>query len=239
MRINKYIASSGLCSRRKAEVLIKQKLVKINNQVVDTLSKIVSAKDVVTVCDKKINIKKNIYLVINKPINVIVSKYDVKNRTLIYDFIPTKLLKEFNIHAVGRLDLYSVGVLLLTNDGDLTNALLHPKNNVIKIYYLILNKCLVYSDLMLIKQGIMLEEGLAMVDNIYCLHTRKEVVIKLHIGWNRIIRRIFKIINYKILFLQRVAFDNIKLSDLQEGDWRYLHNHEISNLKRYIHNYEQ
>lgn len=238
MRINKYISSSGFCSRRKAEFFITNKLVKINNCIVTSLSYIVKDRDVVQICKKKINlVKKKIYLMINKPSKFIVSNNDPYFKNNIFNLLPKKILEKFRIYSIGRLDVNSTGVLLLTNDGYLTNRLLHPRYGVEKIYFVVLNKKLKYSDLQKIKMGVNLHEGIATVDKIYYFNNKKfSLIVKIHIGWNKVIRRIFDVLSYKVVCLHRLSFANIEIGKLNFGNWRFLKNYEINNLQNLIKN---
>lgn len=232
MRLNRYISSSGLCSRRKADTFIKKGLVVINNNIVKKFNFKVSKDDIVYVNKKFIcPNKKRIYIVFNKPVNIIVSRKDVMHRKIIFDFLPHKILHKYGLHYIGRLDFNSSGVILLTNNGFLTQKLSHPKHNITKEYLVVLNKNLHKQHLSIIKKGVVLKEGVALIDNIKILnHNKKKIIINLHIGWNRIIRRIFKIFNYKILSLERLSFAGITNYNIKAGCWRYLNKKEIQTL---------
>lgn len=229
IRLNKYIADCGICSRRNADNLIKSGKIKINNKITVNFNEKVSILDRVLYNNKYIYPNNKIYIILNKPINVISTTNDEKNRKTVIDLIPKFLYKRKRIYPIGRLDYKTTGALLLTNDGILTNKLLSPKYNFKKIYNVTLTKKLNIIDYKKIKNGIYLYEGKATVDNIQYINS-KEIMLELHIGWNRIIRRIFKILKYEIVKLDRVSFGGIKINNLKRGEYRFLNKKEFNYL---------
>lgn len=229
IRLNKYIADCGLCSRRYADNLIKLGKIKINNKIITNFNEKLYDTDKISYNNIIIYPNKKIYIILNKPIGVISTTNDEKNRKTVIDLIPKNLFNNKRIYPIGRLDYKTTGVLLLSNDGLLTNKLLSPKYNIKKIYNVILSKKLDIIDYNKIKNGINLSEGKAIIDNIKYINYN-EIMLELHIGWNRIIRRIFKILKYKILKLDRISFGGIKINNLKRGEYRFLSKKEFKHL---------
>lgn len=227
-RLNSYLANSGISSRRKADIFIKKGMVKINGKIVKDFNIRVGNKDIVHFDGKKIYPEKKVYILLNKPKRYLTSTKNEKYRQNVMDLIPKNISKR--IYPVGRLDYNTTGILLITNDGDLSVKLTHPRYNVKKIYYVLLNRQLQNIDKDKILKGIRFNEGTATVDNIF-IQKENEVIIELHIGWNRIIRRIFSKLKYKILELDRIFLCGIKKNNLKIGEWRFLNKKEISMLK--------
>lgn len=232
LRLNRYIAMSGICSRRDADELIVAGRVKVNGVLVQTVGQKVKRSDKVEVDDNEIIPERKVYIVLNKPKDYVTTVDDPLERKTVMSLVD-KACKE-RIYPVGRLDRQTTGVLLLTNDGDLAKKLTHPKFNNKKIYHVFLDKPLLESDFNAISQGIELEDGFIKADEIqYVKPDGKEVGIEIHSGRNRIVRRIFEHLGYKILKLDRVYFAGITKKNLPRGKWRFLSHSEVNILKAY------
>ena len=223
---------SGICSRRDADELIVAGRVKVNGVLVQTVGQKVKRSDKVEVDDNEIIPERKVYIVLNKPKDYVTTVDDPLERKTVMSLVE-KACKE-RIYPVGRLDRQTTGVLLLTNDGDLAKKLTHPKFNNKKIYHVFLDKPLLESDFNAISQGIELEDGFIKADEIqYVKPDGKEVGIEIHSGRNRIVRRIFEHLGYKILKLDRVYFAGITKKNLPRGKWRFLSHSEVNILKAY------
>lgn len=232
VRLNKYIANAGICSRREADNLIHVGSIKVNGKVVTEMGFKVKSTDVVQYEDQTLGHEKKVYLLLNKPKDYITTAEDPEGRKTVYDIIG-KACRE-RIYAVGRLDRATTGVLLFTNDGDLTKKLTHPKYGAKKLYHVSLDKKLQHSDMKKISEGIELEDGIAAADAIsYAGENmdKKEVGLEIHSGKNRIIRRIFEALGYKVMKLDRVSFAGLTKKNLPRGKWRFLTEKEISYLQ--------
>ncbi len=231
IRLNKYIAGTGLCSRREADEYIKNRFITVNGKVITELGVKIKYSDVVKYNGKSLTEKKKIYILLNKPKDYITTTRDEHAKRNVLDLI--NISGRERIYPVGRLDRNTTGVLLLTNDGDLTGKLTHPRFNKLKIYHVYLNKALKTSDIDKITGGITLEDGFIKVDTINYVNPadKKQVGIEIHSGRNRIIRRIFEHLNYKIVRLDRVYFAGLTKKGLARGKWRYLSEKEVSMLK--------
>lgn len=231
IRLNRYIASTGLCSRRQADVYIKSGLITVNNKVITELGTRIYQQDVVKYDGERIREEKKIYILLNKPKDYITTVEDPHASKTVLDLV-RHACKE-RIYPVGRLDRTTTGVLLITNDGDLTKRLTHPKFNKLKVYQVTLNKGLKPGDLEKISKGITLEDGFIKADSISYINPadKKLVGIEIHSGRNRIVRRIFEHMNYRILKLDRVYFAGLTKKGLARGQWRFLTEREISMLK--------
>ncbi|PID88207.1 MAG: pseudouridine synthase [Bacteroidia bacterium] len=232
IRLNKYIANAGICSRREADKLIINGLVKVNGKVATEVGSKVKRLDTVTVRNKKIKPERLVYVLLNKPKGYITTVSDEKNRKTVLDFFKGRI--EERIYPVGRLDKNSTGVLLLTNDGDLTKKLTHPSYNKKKIYRVDLDTDFKKKDLEHLLRGIELEDGLMTFDELAFPdpENKKILGVEIHSGRNRIIRRAFEQLGYKVLRLDRVYFAGLTKKNLKRGRWRFLTEREISNLKR-------
>jgi 23S rRNA pseudouridine2605 synthase len=231
VRLNKYIAGTGLCSRRKADEYIKNGLVTVNGKVTTELGVKIKHSDIVKYDGKTLTEKKKIYILINKPKDCVTTTRDKHAKRNVLELINNS--DRERIYPVGRLDRNTTGVLLLTNDGDLTRKLTHPKFNKLKIYHVHLNKTLKASDIDKIARGVTLPDGFIQVDSISYIipGDKKQVGIEIHSGRNRIIRRIFEHMNYKVTKLDRVYFAGLTKKGLARGKWRYLSEKEVSILK--------
>lgn len=232
VRLNKYMANSGLCSRREADKLILTGSVTVNGRKVTELGTKITPGDEVKFKGRKLIPEKNVYILMNKPKDVITSTEDPQGRKTVFSIIRSK--PDERIYPVGRLDRMTTGVLLLTNDGDLTKKLTHPKYQKKKIYQVSLNKNLNRKDMEKIAEGITLDDGLIQSDSISYVDPddKREIGIEIHSGRNRIIRRIFESLDYRVEKLDRVYFAGLTKKGLTRGKWRYLSDKEISVLKR-------
>ncbi len=233
VRLNKYIAASGVCSRREADELIQTGRVKVNDKLVKELGTKVFRDDKVMVDNRLIQGEKKVYLLLNKPKDVITTTDDPEGRLTVLDIIKTSRNERF--FPVGRLDRNTTGILLLTNDGELTSKLTHPRYQVRKVYEVKLNKGLKDEDLDKLLKGIELEDGSFRMDKISILdiNNRKELGVEIHSGRNRIIRRSFEFLGYDVSRLDRVMFAGLTKKNLPRGKYRYLSPKEVSFLKMY------
>jgi len=232
VRLNKYIADAGICSRREADKLILAGAVSINGEVVTALGTKVSRTDRVQFGDQTLAREKLRYLLLNKPKGFITSTEDPHHEKTVMNLV-SGACKE-RIYPVGRLDRNTTGLLLFTNDGQLTKKLSHPRYGVKKIYHAILDKALTKTDMMKIVDGIELDDGKIKVDAIEYVgdgSDKKELGIELHSGKNRIVRRIFEKLGYNVVKLDRVYFAGLTKKNLSRGHWRFLEEKEINLLK--------
>ncbi len=232
IRLNKYVANAGIASRREADELIKTGIVTVNGQVITEMGYKVQPEDEVRFDGKRISSQKNVYFLLNKPKGYITTSKDEKNRKTVMDLVAGATTAR--IFPVGRLDRQTTGVLLFTNDGYLTKKLTHPSHDIKKIYHVTLDKKLTANDLAEIKKGVrLIPEGIAVVDEISYIENRpkNEVGLEIHIGWNRVVRRIFEKLGYKVEQLDRVSFAGLTKKGLNRGDYRPLTELEVNFLK--------
>ncbi len=231
IRLNKYIANSGICSRREADDLITQGLVEVNGKVVTEMGYQVQKTDRVVFDGQSITPEKPVYVVLNKPKGYISTTKDDKARKTVMDLVANA--SPYRLFPVGRLDRQTTGVILLTNDGHMTKKLTHPSFNMKKIYHVTLDRKLSIEDLRSIADGIRLEEGVAEVDSISFIEgkPKNEIGIEIHIGWNRVVRRIFQKLGYEVESLDRVMFAGLTKKNIKRGHWRILTELEVNNLK--------
>jgi 23S rRNA pseudouridine2605 synthase len=232
IRLNKFLANAGIASRREADKLIEKGFVKVNDNIVTEVGTKVSKKDTVKFKNKPVNFEKQVYILLNKPKGVLTTVSDDRGRKTVLDFFKNKV--EERIYPVGRLDKNSTGILLLTNDGDLTKKLTHPKYNKKKIYHIFLDKDLEKKDADSLVAGIELKDGFMKFDTLAYPDpdSKKDIGVEIHSGRNRIIRRMFDELGYEVLKLDRVYFAGLTKKDLKRGKWRFLSQKEISNLKK-------
>jgi 23S rRNA pseudouridine2605 synthase len=232
MPLNKYIAHSGVCSRRDAVDIIKSGKVKVNNAVITEPGYKISAGDIVVANGKKITPAKNlVYILLNKPKDFITTTEDERGRKTVLDII--KNATKEKVYPVGRLDRNTSGVLLLTNDGDLTQKLTHPSNEIKKVYAVTLDKPLVKNHFDEILKGVPLEDGVANVDSLAYtdVKDKTQIGIEIHTGRNRIVRRIFEHYGYDVKNLDRVIFAGLTKKNVERGKWRFLSEKEVRDLK--------
>lgn len=235
MRLNKYIAHAGVCSRREAAQLVKDGQIQVNGSVIIEPGVVVEEGDEVTYKGRVLKPRVNmVYFLINKPKGVITTVKDEKGRKTVMDLMVNKTNER--IFPVGRLDRATTGLLLLTNDGDLAKKLTHPSHKVKKIYHAVLDKAISEADLSKIAAGLVLEDGLAEVDKVAYVQgaaSKKEVGLEIHIGKNRIVRRIFEHLGYTVVKLDRVYFGGLTKKDLPRGFSRPLSEKEVIMLKHF------
>ena len=231
VRLNKYIADAGICSRRNADMYISSGNVTVNGEVMTTLGYRVKPTDEVRFDGKLLSSEKKEYILLNKPKGFITTTNDEKGRKTVMDLVANAT--NVRILPVGRLDRATTGLLLLTNDGELTKKLTHPTHGVRKIYHVILDRKLDYKDFMKVQDGLELEDGLIEVDEISYVNDKpkNEIGIKIHSGRNRIVRRIFEHLGYQVEKLDRVVFAGLTKKDLPRGHWRRLTQQEVINLR--------
>ena len=230
IRLNKYLSNAGIASRRDADTLIVGGTVKVNGEVITQLGYKIKPGDKVTYGDSSVKSEKKVYLLLNKPKDYISTVDDPQERKTVMELI--KGACKERLYPVGRLDRNTTGLLLFTNDGDLTTKLTHPKFGVKKVYHVSLNKGLKPDDFKAIVEGIELEDGMVKADDLaFVGEGKKEIGIEIHSGKNRIVRRIFEHLGYDVLKLDRVVFAGLTKKDLPRGKHRFLSAKEISFLK--------
>ena len=231
LRLNKFLANAGVCSRREADEFIQAGVVTVNGEVVTELGTKVLRTDEVRFHDQPVTIEKKVYVLLNKPKDYVTTADDPQQRKTVMDLVKNACPER--IYPVGRLDRNTTGVLLLTNDGDLASKLTHPKSLKKKIYHVFLDKACSAHDLEQIATGIQLEDGEIKADDVQYAHPtdKKQVGIEIHSGKNRIVRRIFESLGYKVLKLDRVQFAGLTKKNLKRGDWRYLTEEEVDRLR--------
>ena len=231
VRLNRYLANAGVCSRREADTFIQAGVVKVNGIVVTELGTKVKRSDEVMFHDQTINMEKKVYVLLNKPKDYVTTSDDPQNRKTVMDLVKNACRER--IYPVGRLDRSTTGVLLFTNDGDLATKLTHPQYLKKKIYHVYCDKNVTAADIRQIAEGIMLEDGEIHADAIDYAHDtdKKQVGIEIHSGRNRIVRRIFEHFGYKVVKLDRVYFAGLTKKNVKRGDWRFLTQDEVNMLK--------
>jgi 23S rRNA pseudouridine2605 synthase len=232
IRLNRFIANSGVCSRREADEIIRKGLISVNGKNVTDLGTKVSHSDDVKYRGKKLSAEKKVYILLNKPRGYVTTVEDPHAEHTVLELIANACTER--VYPVGRLDKETTGVLLLTNDGDLTGKLTHPKYNRKKIYHVFLDKNLPKEDLFRLTEGINLEGEIVAADAISYAdpEDRSQVGIEIHSGQNRVVRRMFESLGYRVKKLDRVYFAGLTKKNLQRGRWRLLSEKEISMLKR-------
>ena len=231
LRLNKYLANAGVCSRREADEFIQAGVVTVNGQVVTELGTKILRTDEVRFHDQPVSIEKKVYVLLNKPKDYVTTSDDPQQRKTVMDLVKNACTER--IYPVGRLDRNTTGVLLLTNDGDMASKLTHPRYLKKKIYHVFLDKACAAHDLQQIAEGIQLEDGEIKADDVQYAHPtdKKQIGIEIHSGRNRIVRRIFESLGYKVLKLDRVQFAGLTKKNLKRGDWRYLTEEEVDRLR--------
>ena len=230
VRLNKYLANAGICSRREADDLIQNGAITVNGQVVTELGTKVLRSDEVVFQGKPVSLEKKVYVLLNKPKDYVTTSDDPQQRKTVMDLV--KNVCPERIYPVGRLDRNTTGVLLLTNDGDLASKLTHPKFLKKKVYHVFLDKPVEPQDMQKIAEGVDLDDGEVHADAIeYASDTDKsQVGIEIHSGKNRVVRRIFENLGYRVVKLDRVLFAGLTKKNLRRGDWRFLTEKEVDML---------
>lgn len=231
IRLNKYLANAGVCSRREADEFIQAGVVSVNDKVVTELGTKVLRSDVVKFHDQPVTLEKKVYVLLNKPKDYVTTSDDPQQRKTVMDLVKDACPER--IYPVGRLDRNTTGVLLLTNDGELASKLTHPKFLKKKVYHVFLDKNVAAEDLQKIADGIELEDGEVHADAIEYADDRdhSQVGIEIHSGKNRIVRRIFESLGYRVVKLDRVQFAGLTKKNLRRGDWRFLTEKEVDMLR--------
>ncbi len=235
IRLNRYISNAGICSRRKADELIAAGVVSVNGTVISELGhKVDPQKDEIRYNGELLRREKMVYVLLNKPKDYITTTEDPQERRTVMHLVE-KASKE-RIYPIGRLDRNTTGLLLMTNDGDLADKLSHPKNNIVKLYQVELNKSLTQGDMNKIGFGLELEDGFIKPDSISYVAggSKREIGIQIHSGKNRIVRRIFEHLGYEVVKLDRAVYANLTKKDLPRGRWRFLEESEVIQLKHLI-----
>ena len=231
LRLNKFLANAGVCSRREADEFIQAGLVTVNGEVVTELGTKILRTDEVKFHDAPVTLEKKVYVLLNKPKDYVTTSDDPQQRKTVMDLV--KDVCPERIYPVGRLDRNTTGVLLLTNDGDLASKLTHPKFLKKKVYHVHLDKNLTAHDMQQISEGITLEDGEIKADAVAYADERdkSQVGIEIHSGKNRIVRRIFESLGYRVTKLDRVQFAGLTKKNLRRGDWRFLTEKEVDMLR--------
>ena len=231
VRLNKFIANAGLCSRREADDFIQAGVVTVNGQVVTELGTKVMRTDDIRFQGEPVKMEKKVYVLLNKPKDYVTTSDDPQQRKTVMDLVKNACSER--IYPVGRLDRNTTGVLLLTNDGELASKLTHPKYLKKKIYHVFLDRNVTAHDMQQIAEGVTLEDGDIRADDIQYANPqdRKQVGIEIHSGRNRIVRRIFESLGYKVVRLDRVQFAGLTKKNVKRGDWRYLTEEEVDKLR--------
>ena len=231
LRLNKYLANAGVCSRREADEYILSGAVTVNGEVVKELGSKVLRTDEVYFQEKLVSLEKKVYVLLNKPKDYVTTSDDPQQRKTVMDLVKGACPER--IYPVGRLDRNTTGVLLLTNDGDLASKLTHPKFLKKKVYHVFLDKAVTANDLQKISDGIELEDGEIKADAIEYASPQDltQVGIEIHSGKNRIVRRIFESLGYRVVKLDRVQFAGLTKKNVRRGDWRFLTEKEVDMLR--------
>ncbi|MFD0751057.1 pseudouridine synthase [Mucilaginibacter calamicampi] len=235
IRLNRYIANAGICSRRKADELIEAGVVSVNGEVISELGfKVDPFKDEIRYNGEMLKREKMVYVLLNKPKDYITTTDDPQERRTVMHLVE-KASRE-RIYPIGRLDRNTTGLLLMTNDGDLADKLSHPRSNISKLYHVELSKSVSQGDLNKIGFGVELEDGVIKPDSVSYVAggSKREIGIQIHSGKNRIVRRIFESLGYEVVKLDRVVYANLTKKDLPRGRWRFLDEKEIIQLKHLI-----
>lgn len=239
-RLQKIIAAAGVCSRRKAEELILEGKVKVNGAIIDTLGFKASTSDEIIVNGIKLAKEEKVYYILNKPKNVITSVTDDKDRETVVDLVKTN----FRIYPVGRLDYDSSGLLLLTNDGELTNMLIHPKFEIEKTYEVTINGLITEEEIKKLRKGVVIDGGYKTDYAKIYLQTQNQnkktshLLVTIHEGKNRQIRKMFETLNYEVIRLNRIKEGPLELGTMRPGEYRKLKPIEVKRLKDFLNQTE-
>jgi 23S rRNA pseudouridine2605 synthase len=234
IRLNRFIANSGVCSRRDADEYIKNGQIKVNGKVITDLGTKVSHSDDVRFQNKKLTAEKKVYIIMNKPKDYVTTVDDPHAEHTVMELLGSDFPER--VYPVGRLDKATTGVLLLTNDGELAGRLTHPKYERKKVYHVYLDRSVSREDLFKLTEGIEIDDEKVAADAVSYAdeQDRSQIGIELHSGKNRIVRRLFESLNYKVKKLDRVYFAGLTKKNLKRGRWRFLSDKEVSMLKRGI-----
>lgn len=230
LRLNRYLAHAGVASRRKADSLIEEGLVKVNDKIITDLGYRVLSTDSIKLYGRFLYLEKKVYILFNKPKGVLTTTCDELNRRTVINIVALP----YRLYPIGRLDCQTTGVLLLTNDGDFCHKMTHPSSQVKKIYHVILNRKFYRRDLKKMIEGVPLDEGTAKISAISYLKRKNELSLELYIGWNRIVRSIFRALDYEVIKLERISFAGITKENLKIGEWRILTEREVNYMKTSI-----
>ena len=231
VRLNKYIAASGICSRREADHLISAGLVSVNGKTITELGTKVNHEDDVRYNGERLRNERKVYLMLNKPKDYVTTTDDPKERKTVMQLI--RNAGKERVYPVGRLDRNTTGVLLFTNDGEMAKKLTHPSHNKKKIYHIFLEKAFTAADMRKLTEGITLEDGFIQPDAISYVSSehKREIGLEIHSGRNRIVRRMFESLGYRVSKLDRVYFAGLTKKNVPKGKWRFLTEKEITRLK--------
>ena len=231
IRLNKFLANAGVCSRREADEFIQAGVVRVNGEVVTELGTKIARTDAIHFHDQLVTLEKKVYVLLNKPKDYVTTSDDPQQRKTVMDLVKGACPER--IYPVGRLDRNTTGVLLLTNDGDLASKLTHPKFLKKKIYHVFLDKNVTAYDMHQIAEGVVLEDGEIRADAISYVKDddKSQVGIEIHSGKNRIVRRIFEALGYRVIKLDRVQFAGLTKKNVRRGDWRFLTEKEVEMLR--------
>jgi len=231
IRLNKYLANAGVCSRREADEFIQAGVVKVNGEIVTELGTKITRMDKVSFQEQPVQIESKIYILLNKPKNCVTTSDDPQNRQTVMDLV--KNACQERIYPVGRLDRNTTGVLLLTNDGEMAAKLTHPSYKKKKIYHVWLDREVTVEDMEKLATGIDMDDGEIHADAISYANEedRSQVGIEIHSGKNRIVRRMFEMLDYHVIKLDRVYFAGLTKRNLGRGKWRYLSEQEVNALR--------
>ena len=231
LRLNKYLANAGVCSRREADNFIQAGLVTVNGTIVTELGTKITRNDDVRFNGERVNPERKVYILLNKPKDCVTTVDDPQERKTVLDCLQGACKER--IYPVGRLDRNTTGVLLLTNDGDMASKLTHPKFMKKKIYHVYCDKNVAMSDMTLLVNGLELEDGKAYADEVTYVNEadRSQIGLEIHSGKNRIVRRMMEHLGYKVVKLDRVLFAGLTKKNLKRGDWRFLTEQEVNMLR--------
>ena len=236
VRLNKYIARAGVCSRRKADDLIDQGLVKVNGAVIKEYWHQVEAEDLVEVNGKVVSPRSHVYVLLNKPQDTITTTSDERGRQTVMDLVEASMGEKEGVFPVGRLDRDTTGTLLLTNDGELAHRLMHPRYEITKRYIIRTRDSVKPHEIDQLRRGVLLDDGLAKADQIAYVDATNhhEVGVEIHEGRNRQIRRMFEAIGHRIVSLDRVSYAGLGTEGVRRGRWRQLLPHEVKRLRNLV-----
>ena len=235
VRLNRFIASTGTCSRREADEMIANGLIKVNDTVVTQMGTKVSKTDRVEVNGKKVVPADREYILLNKPKDTITTTDDEKGRKSVMDLLPSEEFAPLGLYPVGRLDRHTTGALLLTNDGDLAHRLMHPSYTVTKQYLVHTEKPIAQEQIAQLRAGVELEDGMAKADRVSFLEGEANVLLmSIHEGRNRQVRRMIEALDNEVTQLDRVTYAGLTTKGIRKGKWRRLSRKEVTNLYRQV-----